>query len=66
VRFHPAFVPEALGNHKGFNAEIMPPGDFVADLMQLPMMIAAQRHRELITDLETQGPWLRETQMMWV
>ena len=34
--------------------------------MQLAMMRAAQRHRELIADLEAEAPGLREAQMMGV
>jgi len=32
--------------------------------MQLPMMPAAERHGELIADLETDGPRLRKAEVM--
>ena len=34
--------------------------------MQVTMMGAAQRHRELIADLEAEASWLREAQVMGV
>lgn len=36
----------------------------IADLMQLPMMPAAERHRELIADFETDCPGLGKPQVM--
>jgi hypothetical protein len=42
----------------------MPPGYFVAGLVQLTMMVAAKRYRELITDFKAQGPGLCKAQVM--
>ena len=42
----------------------LPPGHFIAGLMQLPMMAAAERHRELIADFEAEGSRLRKPQVM--
>jgi hypothetical protein len=42
----------------------MPPGYFVAGLVQLPMMTAAERYGELVADFKTQGSGLGKAQMM--
>jgi hypothetical protein len=42
----------------------MPPGYFVAGLVQLTMMATAKRYRELITDFKAQGPGLCKAQVM--
>ena len=60
-RFHPAFCPEPLCDWQRFDIEIVPPCDFIARSMQLVMVIAAERHRELVADFETQRSRLRET-----
>ena len=41
-----------------------PPRAFIAGLVQLPMMAAAQRHREFITDFEANGSGLCKPQVM--
>ena len=41
-----------------------PPGLLIAGLMQLPVMPAAERHRELIADFETDCPGLGKPQVM--
>ena len=47
------FGPERFGNFERVDIEVLPPGDFIAGLMQLPMMAAAERHRKFIADFET-------------
>ena len=56
--------PQSLGDLQRFDIEIMPPRHFITCLMQLLMVITAERHGEFIADLETQGTRLCETQMM--
>ena len=57
-------LPKTSCDLQGIDLESFPPGFLVAGLMQLPMMTAAERHGELITDLEADRPRLRKTQMM--
>ena len=59
-----AFFPQIASHFEGIDLVLIPPRLFIARLMQLPMMPAAKRHGELITDFETDCPWLRKTQMM--
>ena len=61
-----AFFPKLLGDLKHVDIQVMPPGYFVAGLVQLTMMAAAERYRELIADFEAQSPGLRKPQVMWV
>ena len=61
-----AFFPEPLGDLEWLNLEVFPPNDFVAGLMQLPMMTAAERDGELVADLETNGPRLGKPYVMRV
>ena len=59
-------LPQSLGDRQGIDFEIPPPSHFIAGLMKLPMMTAAERHGELIADLETQRSRLSKPQMMWI
>ena len=43
---------------------IAPPGDFIAGLVQLAVMPAAERDGELVADLEAQGSGLGKPQVM--
>jgi hypothetical protein len=47
-------LPQALGDRERRDLEALPPGQFIARLMQLPMVAAAQRHGELDADLHAQ------------
>ena len=58
----PKFVCHA---HR-LDAELGPPADFISSAMQVAMMRATERHRELIADLEAKASWLREAQVMGV
>jgi hypothetical protein len=60
----PAIVPKSLVDLQCINIKILPPRYFIASLMQLTVMAAAERHGKLIADLEAQGPGLRKAQMM--
>ena len=59
-----AFLPKPLGIWQGIDVEAFPPSHFIAGLMQLPMMTAAERYGELVADLETQCSRLRKPQVM--
>jgi len=58
--------PKPLGDLQRLDVEILPPGDFIAGLMQLPMMTTAEWDSELVTDFETQGSGLRKAEVMRV
>ena len=49
----PALLPETLSDLEGFDIEIMPPGHFIAGLMQLSMMTSAERYSKFVADFET-------------
>jgi hypothetical protein len=51
-------LPELQGHNQWLQVMIAPPGHFITGLMQLAMMATAERHSELITDFETEGPGL--------
>ena len=57
-------LPKTSCDVQGIDLQVFPPSCLIAGLMQLPMMTAAERHGELITDLETDRPRLRKPQMM--
>src|SRR5439155_20558176 len=48
------------------NLQVGPPRHFVAMAMQLMMVLTAEWHRELVADLASQRPGLREFQMMGI
>jgi len=58
--------PELSGDAQRIDFKVVPPGDFVADLVQLPVMAATERHRELIAHFAPKRPGLGEAQMMGV
>ena len=43
-------LPKLARNHKCIEIERFPPGDFIARLMKLPMMYAAEWNGELVAD----------------
>ena len=63
-RFWVCLLPKPLGNLQGVDFQILPPGHFIAGLMQLPMMTTAERYGELVADFETQRSELRKPQVM--
>src|ERR1019366_6739262 len=63
-RFWVRLLPMPLGNLQGIDFQTLPPGHFIAGLMQLPMMTAAERHGELVADFETERSGLGKPQMM--
>ena len=59
-------LPESLGDFERLDVELLPPGGFVAGLVQLPVMAAAEGHGELIAHLQPDGSGLGEAQVMRV
>ena len=59
-----AFLPKPLGDLQRLDLEVFPPGHFIACLMQLPVMTAAERDGELVADFEADGPRLSKAQVM--
>ena len=59
-RFWVYLFPKPLGNLQCIDFQVLPPGHLIAGLMQLPMMTAAERYRELVADFETQRSGLRK------
>ena len=57
-------LPQPLGNRQGVDLQVLPPGHFVAGLMQLLMMTAAKGNGELVADFKTQGSGLSKPQVM--
>ena len=59
-----ALLPKTVSCLESIDPQALPPCLLIASLMQLPMVPAAERHGELITDLKTDRPRLRKPQMM--
>ena len=59
-----ALLPKTVSCLESIDLQALPPCHLIASLMQLSMVTTAERHGELITDLETDRPWLRKAQMM--
>jgi hypothetical protein len=57
------FEPQRARRNRRIHTDPVPPGSFVTT-MKLPMMTAAQRHRELIADLASECAALCKTQVM--
>jgi hypothetical protein len=60
------FPPELSGDLDGIDALRLPPGDLIAGAMQVTVMDAAERHRELIAHFAAQRARLHEAQMMGI
>jgi hypothetical protein len=58
------FFPKVSRDFQGIHSVTVPPRAFIAGLMQLPVMPAAKRDRELIAHLETNGSRLCKPQVM--
>ena len=46
-----ALLPKAFGGFERVDIELVPPGQLITYLMQLPVMTSAERRREFVTDL---------------
>jgi hypothetical protein len=62
----PGVLPQPMGNRDRFDAGGVPPRRLVAVPVNLAMVGAAERHRELVADPASQGPGLHESQVMGV
>ena len=58
--------PKLPGNFQRFDVEVLPPGDFIANLVQLSVMAATERDGELVADFQADGSRLCKTQVMRV
>jgi len=58
------FKPKHASGCKRIYSGVFPPRTFIAAMMDLTVMRAAQRHRELITHLATERTRLRQAKMM--
>ena len=63
-RFWPRLFPQPLGDLQCVDLQILPPGNLIAGLMQLPVMAAAERDGELVADFEAECARLRKPQVM--
>src|SRR5262245_32183599 len=58
------FKPECAGSRKWVCSGVLPPRCFIAAAMNLTVVRAAERHRELVAHLATECTGLREAEMM--
>jgi hypothetical protein len=56
--------PKPLGDLQWFEIELLPPSHFIAGLMQLPVMTAAERDGKLVADFEAKRSGLGKPQVM--
>ena len=52
--------PHGAGRNGRIYSYLPPPRDFIAAIVQLAMMPTTQRDRELVADLASESPALRE------
>lgn len=62
----PALFPQPLGDLERIDAHIVPPGSFVAFLVELIVMLAAEGDRERVADLTAHGPRLGKADVMGI
>jgi hypothetical protein len=60
------FKPKRAGSRKRIYSGLSPPRSFITAAMDLTVVRATERHRELVADLATERTRLREAQMVWV
>jgi hypothetical protein len=56
--------PKILRDRKRIDLQVLPPGDFVARLMQLPVVTTAEWHRKFIADFQANATCLGKSKMM--
>ncbi len=61
-----AGLPELAGNRQRLDAGLLPPCELIAGLVQVAVMCAAERDRELIAHLHAEGSRLRKAHVMRV
>jgi hypothetical protein len=59
-------LPEPFGHGQWINFDILPPCELCALPVELAVMVPAQRDSELIADLATERPALREAEVMGI
>ena len=59
-------IPKPIGDFQRVDVKVLPPGDFVAALMELAVMAATQWDGELVADFEAQGSRLGKPQMVGI
>ena len=59
-----ALLPKPSGDLQGVDLPLLPPGNLIAGLMQLPMMASAKGNGEFIADFHADGAGLGEPQVM--
>ena len=57
-------LPQSFGNFERVNVESLPPDNFIAGLMQLPMVPTAEGYCELVADFQPNRPRLCEPEMV--
>ena len=62
--FLPRLLPKIPSDRQGVDLQVLPPGYFIAGLMQLPVMVATKGHGELVAHFKTEGSGLRKPQVM--
>jgi hypothetical protein len=60
------FEPERAGSGKRIHSRVPPPRSFITAAMDLTVVRATERHRELVADLATERTRLREAHMVWI
>lgn len=58
------FFAKVLGGFQRIDFESVPPHNFIAGLMKLPVMASAEWHCELIADFKANSSRLSKPQMM--
>jgi hypothetical protein len=58
--------PQPLSDRHGIDADGLPPGCFIAAIVQLSMMETAERNGELVADFAAQGTGLSGAEMMGI
>src|SRR5262245_26014409 len=62
----PRLVPQIAGDAKRIDAKALPPGLFVADVVDFAVMHAAERDRKFVAGLAPERARLRVAQVVWV
>jgi hypothetical protein len=60
----PRLLPEPPGDGERVQPHVVPPGAFVADIVQLAVVRAAERHGELVANLGAERLRLSEADVM--
>jgi hypothetical protein len=63
---HRACFPNLLRDRNGRQLQVRPAVCLLAVLMELVVVLATERHRELIADLSAQGPRLRDLEVVGI